>query len=148
MNILRTTSDNDDFRRLVSDLDKELAIRDGDEHAFYSQYNKLDTIKHAVVVYLNDEAVGCGAVRAFDERSVEIKRMFVPPEHRGQGIAKAILRELETWATELSFQRCILETGLKQPEAIALYHREGYEVIPNYGQYDGVDNSVCMRKPL
>jgi GNAT superfamily N-acetyltransferase len=146
MKIIRTTSDNGDFRELVRELDKELTVRDGDEHAFYSQYNKLDTIRHAVVAYVDREAVGCGAIRPFDDETVEVKRMFVPTEHRGRGIAKEILRELEAWAVELSFKRCILETGLKQPEAIALYTKSGYTSIPNYGQYQGMYNSVCFEK--
>jgi len=146
MDIVRTTSENEDFRALVNALDRELAIRDGDEHAFYSQFNKLDTIKHAVVAYLDDEAVGCGALRPFDGETVEIKRMFVPLEHRGRGIAKDLLKELETWAIELSFKRCVLETGLKQPEAIALYTKSGFTSIPNYGQYQGMYNSVCFEK--
>jgi len=148
MNIVRTTSENEDFRRLVTELDKELAIRDGEEHAFYSQYNKLDTIKHAVVAYLDGESVGCGAIRPFDETAVEVKRMFVPLERRGRGIAKEVLKELESWAAELSYKRCILETGLKQPEAIALYTRAGYTSIPNYGQYQGMYNSVCFEKVI
>jgi len=78
----------------------------------------------------------------------EIKRMFVRPERRGRGIARSILSELETWAGELGFLECILETGLKQPEAIELYRKSGYETIPNYGQYEGVENSVCMRKSI
>jgi GNAT superfamily N-acetyltransferase len=141
MNIVRTTSENADFCMLVHGLDRELAVRDGDEHAFYAQYNTLDTIPHAVVAYDGGEAVGCGALRPFDETSVEIKRMFVPLEHRGRGIAKEVLRELEKWAAELDFKRCILETGLKQPEAIALYTVSGYTSIENYGHYQGVYNS-------
>jgi GNAT superfamily N-acetyltransferase len=148
MKIVRTTSDNDDFRRLVTELDKELAKRDGDEHAFYSQFNKLDTIKHAVVAYVDNEPVGCGAIRPFDETAVEVKRMFVPLERRGKGIATVVLKELEGWAAELSFKRCILETGLKQPEAIALYTGAGYTSIPNYGQYQGMYNSVCFEKVI
>lgn len=148
MKLIRTNSDNDDFRRLVAELDRELAIRDGDEHAFYSQFNKLDTIKHVVVAYLDDAAIGCGAIRPFDETTVEVKRMFVPLEHRGRGIAKEVLKNLETWALELSYVRCILETGLKQPEAIALYTKAGYTSITNYGQYQGMYNSVCFEKLL
>lgn len=148
MEIIRTTSDNEDFRGLVRALDKELAIRDGDEHAFYSQYNKLDTIKHAVVAFIDGEPVGCGALRPFDNASVEVKRMFVPLNERGRGIAKQVLNDLEAWAVELGYKRCILETGLKQPEAIALYTKAGYTSIPNYGQYHGMYNSVCFEKVL
>ena len=74
--------------------------------------------------------------------------MFVNPDERGKGIAGKVLCELEAWAQELNFDQCVLETGFKQPEAIALYTRSGYQVIPNYGQYAGVENSVCMMKKI
>lgn len=146
LKLLRTNSDNTDFRELVALLDEDLRIRDGEEHSFYAQFNKIDKIRHAVVAYQNGEAVGCGAIKDFGENAAEIKRMFVKPEWRGQGIAKRILSELEIWAAELNYSECILETGKKQPEAIGLYQKSGYQIIPNYGQYEGVENSVCMRK--
>lgn len=146
--LLRTDSDNAGFRELVILLDEELHIRDGDEHAFYAQFNKIDGIGHVVVAYIGGEAVGCGAFKRYSGDAAEIKRMFVRPEQRGKRIAARVLNELESWAAELEFRECILETGLKQPEAIALYSREGYEVIPNYGQYAVVDNSVCMKKVI
>ncbi len=145
-NLVRTNSDNSDFRELVALLDAELQIRDGDEHSFYAQFNKVDTIRYVVVAYEDGEAVGCGAIKEYAEGVAEIKRMFVREERRGRGIAKSILSELETWASELTFSECILETGIKQPEAIALYQKSGYQTIPNYGQYEGVENSVCMKK--
>lgn len=145
-NLVRTNSDNSDFRELVALLDAELQIRDGDEHSFYAQFNKVDKIRHVVVAYADGEAVGCGAIKEYEEGVTEIKRMFVRTERRGRGIAGKILAELETWAKELDFSECVLETGLKQPEAIALYRRSGYETTPNYGQYAGVENSVCMKK--
>ncbi len=148
MQILRTDSEHPDFRSLVKLLDQDLAIRDGEEHAFYAQYNKVDKIRHVVVGYFENQAVACGAIRAFDDHAVEVKRMFVSPEYRGKGLAGKILTELETWATGLGFQRCILETGKKQPEAIRLYEKSGYSVIPNFGPYEGVENSVCMEKIL
>ncbi len=147
-NLFRITSDNPDFQELVKHLDAELRVRDGDEHAFYSQFNKIDAIRHAVVAYINNQAVGCGAIKSYDTETVEIKRMFVPPVRRGQGIASQILTDLEEWATELGFKKCILETGYKQPEAIALYTKNGYRAIPNYGQYQNVKNSVCFGKVI
>ena len=148
ISILRTTSDNPDFQELVRHLDIELRVRDGEEAAFYLQFNKIDTIKHAVVAYDGENPVGCGALRAYETDTVEVKRMFVPLEHRGQGIASQILTRLETWAAELGFRKCILETGHNQPEAIALYTKSGYATIPNYGQYQSVENSVCFEKVL
>jgi putative acetyltransferase len=144
----RTNSDDADFQKLVRELDKELAIRDGAEHAYYAQFNKIDAIKYVVVAYENDEKVGCGAVKEFDENSMEVKRMFVPEGKRGKGIASFVLQDLEKWAAELSFQKCVLETGYKQPEAIALYRKKGYSQIPNYGQYIGMENSICFEKVI
>ena len=145
-NLVRTNSDNSDFRELVVLLDQDLQIRDGDEHSFYAQFNKVDEIRHVVVAYEEGVAVGCGAIKEYAKNVAEIKRMFVRAEWRGRGIAKSILSELERWASELNFSQCILETGIKQPEAIALYQKSGYEMIPNYGQYSQVENSVCMKK--
>jgi putative acetyltransferase len=148
LKIIRTDSENTDFQALVRLLDADLAIRDGDLHGYYAQFNKLDSIKNVVVAFENEAAVGCGAFKKFDDQSVEIKRMFVRPENRGRGIAVEILRELENWAKEMAFKLAVLETGKKQPEAVRLYRKSGYELTPNYGQYAGMENSVCMKKLL
>lgn len=145
---IRTDSSNPDFVALVKLLDAELAERDGSEHSFYAQYNKIDSIKNAVVAYIESTPAGCGAFKHFENGAVEIKRMFTLPEMRKKGIAASVLTELETWAADLGYKKCILETGLKQPEAIALYEKSGYRLIPNYGQYTGIENSVCFEKKL
>jgi len=146
--IKRTNSDDADFMDLVRFLDSELAVIDGTEHAFYSQFNKTDKIKYAVVAYDEGIPAGCGAIKEYDDTSVEVKRMFVLTGHRNKGFGSKILRELEKWAKELSCIRCLLETGKRQPDAIALYMKNGYLQIPNYGQYAGVENSVCFEKYL
>jgi putative acetyltransferase len=148
LKIIRTDSENTDFQEIVRLLDADLAIRDGAEHAFYAQFNKIDLIKNAVVAYQNEGAVGCGAFKKYDDETVEIKQMYVREENRGKGIAVEVLHELEDWATELDFKFAVLETGLKQPEAIRLYDKSDYAVIPNYGQYAGIENSVCMKRIL
>ncbi len=144
----RTNPDDKDFIELVNQLDAYLAIIDGDEHLFYAQFNALGKLKCAVVAYENGKPVGCGALKVFDQNTMEIKRMYTLPKTRGKGIASAILSELEKWANELSANRCILETGEKQIEALALYLKFGYKHIPNYGQYIGVANSICFEKEL
>ena len=146
--LIRTTSKNLDFQNLVTLLDADLKIRDGEDHEFYAQINKTAILDNAIVCYQNNVAVGCGAFRAIDAETVEIKRMFVSPECRGKGIASAILLELELWASELNYSQTILETGVNQPEAIALYKKLGYVITENYGQYVGVENSICMKKVL
>ncbi len=146
LTIKRTTSNDADFQQLVAHLDKYLSIMDGDEHAFYAQYNKIDSLKNAVVCYEDETAIGCGAFKEFKYKTVEIKRMFVQPEFRGKGIAGLILKELENWAAEQNYTEAVLETGKKQTDALHLYQKSGYVLIPNYGQYENVENSVCMKK--
>jgi putative acetyltransferase len=145
---IRTDSENQDFIDLVKLLDADLAARDGSDHAFYGQFNKIDKIRHAVVAYENGKPIGCGAIKEYAPNAMEVKRMYTLPEGRGKGIATSVLTELETWATELSYEKCVLETGKRQPEAIELYKKNGYRIIPNYGQYIGVENSVCFEKAL
>ena len=145
---VRTNSDNPQFIKLVGALDAYLAITDGDEHAFYSQYNKIDKIKHVVISYENEIPVGCGAIKEFAADSMEVKRMFTSPEGRKKGVATTVLSALEQWAGELGYKKCVLETGIRQADAISLYQKCGYQSIPNYGQYIGVDNSVCFEKEL
>ncbi len=144
----RTDSSDNDFGELVKALDKDLAIRDGADHSFYAQFNKIDLIKHAVVAYDGTQPVGCGAVKPFSEDTMEVKRMYVPSNRRGQGIASIVLKELEIWCLEMDYMKCVLETGKKQPEAIELYKKNGYRIIPNFGQYKNVENSVCFEKLL
>jgi putative acetyltransferase len=146
--LFRTDSTNPDFTALVKHLDVYLAKMDGDEHAFYAQYNKVDLIKHVVILYENKIPIGCGAIKAYDTKSMEIKRMYTAPEGRKKGAATQILGELEKWAAELGYESCILETGKRQIEAISLYQKLGYQPIPNYGQYVGVENSICFEKKL
>ncbi len=146
--IKRTNSENKDFQNLVKALDEDLKIRDGEDHAFYAQFNKTAKLKHVVMAYEGDEPVGCGALREFEPGTIEIKRMYVVPGKRGQGIASMVLAALETWCRELNMEKCILETGKNQPEAIRLYEKNSYKRIPNYGQYQTVENSVCFEKEL
>lgn len=146
--LIRTDPSNPDFTELVLDLDAELAIRDGDDHAFYAQFNTMGFLKHALVAYEDDLPTGCGALKEISPDIVEIKRIYTTPQSRGKGIATIVMAELEKWASELFYKRCILETGKNQPEAIRMYTRLGYHRIPNYGQYADVDTSLCFAKEL
>ena len=154
--IIRTNSENPDFINLVKQLDAYLKITDGDEHAFYNQFNNIDVLKNVVVLYVDTEInsaqvkipVGCGAIKKFDDFSMEVKRMFVLSDYRNQGIAQKILTALEIWAKELGYKSCVLETGKRQVEAVQFYQKCKYNVIPNYGQYTAMENSVCFQKEL
>lgn len=148
MQLLRTDSSNNDFKNLVRELDSDLAKRDGDDHAFFAAFNKIDAIRHVVVAYEEGQPISCGAIKQYAPETMEIKRMYTIPSHRGKGIASLVLQELEKWATELKNSKCILETGKKQPEAIQLYLKNNFSVIQNYGQYTAVESSVCFEKRL
>ena len=148
LRIKRTNSDDSDFIKLVQQLDAYLAVCDGDEHEFYDQFNKLDRIKHVVILYKENEAVACGAIKEYAPSVTEIKRMYVVPEHRNKGYASKILEILELWAQEVNYKKCILETGIRQTEAIGLYIRNKYVRINNYPPYEKMDSSCCFEKIL
>lgn len=155
MNTVRTNSENKDFINLVKDLDAYLKVTDGDEHDFYNQFNHIDVLQHVVVFYMDNVPVGCGAIKRFDTElssvqvnSMEVKRMYVSPDFRGKQVAQKILSELETWAKELGAKKCVLETGKRQVEAVKFYKKCNYKIIPNYGQYIGMENSICFEKYL
>jgi len=148
ISLKKTDSEDNDFVQLVALLDADLRVRDGDEHAFYAQFNKIDQIRHVIVAYRDEKPVGCGAIKPYDGSTMEIKRMFVLPKLRGAGIASQVLNALERWAAQLGYEKCILETGVKQPEAIALYTKNNFNRIPNYGQYKEAESSVCFEKRL
>jgi len=144
----RTNSENIDFINLVQELDKVLHEINGDEQSFFTQFNKIDMIKHVVVAYENHIPIGCGAIKEYSSGTMEVKRMFVDKKSQGKGTASKILKELELWAKELGYKKCILETGIKQTSAIALYKRNNFEIIENYGQYKDIKDSVCFQKNL
>lgn len=144
----RTDATDPDFMKLVTLLDADLAARDGQEHSFYAAFNKINTIRHAIVAYENNQPVSCGAIKQFNTEAMEVKRMYTLPQYRGKGLAGRLLSSLEEWASEMGYKKCVLETGKRQPEAIALYEKSGYHIITNYGQYAGKLNSVCFEKDL
>ena len=147
MDLKRTNSEDLDFINLVKELDLYLALKDGEEHSYYAQFNKISAIQNCLVLFENGEALGCGAIKYFSENVAEVKRMYVKPEFRNKGFASLILTELENWAKELGFEKTILETGKRQTEAVKLYSKS-YSITPNYGQYKNMENSICFEKDL
>ena len=146
--LVRSDASHPDFIQLVQLLDAELAGKYENQTSFYAQFNGIEQIKHVVLLYDNGEPVSCGSIKEYAPGVMEVKRMFTKPSSRGKGFAAIILKDLVNWATGLGCQKCILETGKRQPEAIALYQKNGFTLIPNYGQYVGADYSVCFEKSL
>ena len=147
MKIIRTTYVNHAFQEFVGHLNEDLAQRDGKDHPL-AQFNEITHLKHVVVVYLKNKAVGFGAIAETDLSAMEIKRMYVIPAHRDQKIGEKILTELENWTKELGHSKCILFMGANQPEAMKLYLRNNFSIIENYGKLKDIPDSICLAKTL
>jgi putative acetyltransferase len=146
LTLSRTTSSDENFTILVSQLEIELQKRYGAIQDLYNTFNKVCDLPTVIVAYANDIPAGCGCFKKYNNKKAEIKRMYVDIHERGKGIGKAILLELEKWAIESGYTGAILETGLKQPESIRLYESCGYYKIPNYEPYMDMVESICFEK--
>ena len=107
MRFQRVSNTDSDLLVLVRQLDAELKVTDGEDHAFYNQYNGLDDIQHLLLVFTENRATACGGFKALNKTTAEIKRMYTTPEARGKGIAKAVLQELEIWAKLEGFEKLV-----------------------------------------
>lgn len=150
VNFNRTDGKDEDFiencRLLDMDLDRRVGRKIKRDK--YKKYNQLDEIKEAIVVYEGNTAIGGGAIRKYDDENVELKRVFVHPEYQGRGIGSRLVALLMEWAMELGYKRVILETGELLAESCAVYKKLGFEIIPNYGPYADMPESLCMARDL
>ncbi|MCF0064240.1 GNAT family N-acetyltransferase [Dyadobacter chenwenxiniae] len=146
--MIRTNSENPDFKKLTDQLDDELCAIYNTNKADYEEYNLITNLPTVILAYDNDTVIGCGCFKIYDENTIELKRMFVTPAFRGKGIASSMVRKLEHWAIELGFRNAVLETGTGQPEAIAMYHKLGYFNYEKPGLNQEIGHSVFMRKQL
>lgn len=150
MDFIRTDGKNRDFiencRLLDIDLDRRVGKKIKRDK--YKQFNQLDEIQHAIVVYEDHKAVGGGAIRKYDDENIELKRVFVHTEYQGRGIGSKLVSLLIEWAMELGYKRMILETGELLAESCAVYGKLGFQVISNYGPYVNMPESLCMAKDL
>jgi putative acetyltransferase len=145
---VRTNSDDADFRLLTGELDKDLRERNGELMDEYDQHNVISYTDFVVLGYLNGELAGCGCFKEIFNDAAELKRMYVRKSCRGKGVSRAILNELEEIALENGYTYTILETGSKQVEALGLYQKTGYTLMPNYGPYIDLRDSICFKKRL
>ena len=145
---IRTDSTDYSFLKLIHQLDDDLAQKNGEKNNFFKKFNHVDKINHVIIIFKNEIPIGCGAFKIYNEQTVEIKRMFVDINNRKRGFATTILNELTNWANELGFHYAVLETGDKMTEAINLYLKKGFEIIPNYPPYDEEPTSRCFKKKL
>lgn len=150
MKLIDTDGTNPDFILLCSMLDAYLnALAGGEENrSEYVPLNQLDHIRDAFVLYDGVLPVGCASFKKYEDGVAEVKRVFVREEYRGRGLSRKLMEAVEAKAKQNGYRGLILETGRPLVSAVALYTNMGYSVIPNYGPYECMDESVCMRKEL
>lgn len=136
---------------LIAELNVELRSRYPEDGVSYFRLDP-DEVRPGrgafLVAYIDNAPVGCGAVRSIEEGAAEIKRMYVAPGFRQRGVARRVLEALEQEARNLGVTRLLLETGSRQPEAIALYEKAGYVVRGPFGEYDASPLNVFFEKHL
>jgi len=144
--IQKASADSPQVKSLSNELHKELEIIYGD--GIIEDF--FDENKQMLIFYLaydeRESAIACGALKHFDDSTAEIKRMYVKENYRRMGISKIILSRLEDYAKEFNYQRLVLETGLKQPEAMSLYNKFGYKPLKCYGRHTNDPDSRCFEK--
>mgnify|MGYP001445962481 CR=1 FL=1 len=150
MNFIYTDGRNQDFSKLCFLLDDYLNEIAGGEvnRKQYIQYNTLEDIHDVVLAYDNANPIGCASFKLYEDKVVEVKRVFIKKEHRGKGLSKILMSLLEKRAIEKGFDKLLLETGAALIEATHLYNSLGYVIIENYGQYKSLKESICMQKIL
>lgn len=148
LKIINTDSTNTDFKELIKLLDDDLNSRYGELQKKYDKHNKVDYINDVVIIYKDQIPVACGGFKKYSCDTIELKRIFVKKENRRQDLSKIIISQLEKTARNKGYKSVVLETVIKQHEAINLYKNAGYKIIQNYEPYIGNTNSVCMEKAI
>ena len=151
LKIERASLDSTEALALIEALNRELSERYPEEGATHFRLDPDEVAPGRggfLIAYVDGAPVGCGALRRLEKREAEIKRMYVIASCRNQGIARALLEALEQLAQSLKAKRLVLETGVRQPEALAVYRRAGFVTIPPFGEYVDSPLSVCMAKDL
>ncbi len=150
LDFVYTDGDSADFAMLCGQLDETLEriVSGKFDRSKYAKYNLRDQIHEVLVVYHQGKPIGCGGFKAYDEEHAELKRIYTDPAFHGMGLGEEIVRRLEARAKIQGFGWCILETGEPLEAACHIYHKLGYRVIPNYGQYIDMPESICMQKKI
>jgi GNAT superfamily N-acetyltransferase len=151
LEVVRGNIGSTEAQALITELNAELSARypePGATHFLLHPEQVASGRGTFLVAKMDGEPVGCGALRRIEEQAGEIKRMYVRPVARGNGVGRSILAALEDEARRLGMTRLVLETGVRQLEAIALYESMGFTRIEPYGEYLGSRTSVCMAKDL
>ncbi len=149
--IYKWTDGNDkDFQRFYLKTEEYYSSIVGgiENRKGFIPYNISESITEVLIAYIDDEAVGCAGLKAYSDSDVEIKRVWVDPEYRGNHISTAMMDALEKKAIELGFKRAILQTRPQMEEAVHIYTKRGYVLTDNYPPYDKLEGAICFAKEL
>lgn len=147
--IVKVPTNHSDLLTLVDELNQFFVNEWGEDiNNSYAKHHQLDKMNAAFVAYVNGQAVGCGCWKLLDQETPEIKRMFVNPDYRGQQISQKILSVIEDDIKSNGFKKSVLETGSEMNQAIRFYEKQGYVIIPNFGEFINDDQCVCLSKVL
>jgi ribosomal protein S18 acetylase RimI-like enzyme len=147
ISIKKVNPDDEKVLAITEELSENLYLRFGsDGKNSFQDWQNNNSKFIFVVAEINDEIVGCGAIRPIDENTGEVKRMY--SKFPGKKICKTILLFLEEKAVTLGYTDLVLETRLKNESAIQFYQKQGYKVIPNYGKYVDRPDAICLEKSL
>ena len=150
--IIRTNNKNLDFNKLIVELDAYLKVTDGEDHEFYNQFNGLGNIKNVVIAYQDNKAAGCGAFKKFDDKTVEIKRMYVNPKFRGKKLGNLLIEEVIEISKGNEFSKLYLDTAHFMSSAISLYKKYGFKETTAYPESvlpkDLLNSMIFMMKEL
>ena len=145
-----TDGRNEDFRKFYLKTEEYYSSIVGGlkKRKAFVPYNISESISDVLIAYVSGAAVGCAGLKAYSASDVEIKRVWVDPEFRGNHISDEMMDALEKKALELGFRRAILQTRPQMEAAVHLYTKRGYEMIDNYPPYDKLDGAICFAKEL
>ena len=145
-----TNGNNEDFQKFYIKTEEFYSSIVGGlkNRAAFVPYNISVSITDVLITSVSGVAVGCAGLKAYSDSDVEIKRVWVDPEFRGNHISTAMMDALEKRALELGFKRAILQTRPQMEEAVRLYTKRGYVLIDNYPPYDKLEGAICFAKEL
>ncbi|CDM67927.1 putative N-acetyltransferase [Clostridium bornimense] len=148
MRIIHTDGKDKRFENLCCELDKYLNNIIGEEKQQdqYNRYNTLEDIHDVILITDKSDVLACGGFKRYDEFTAEVKRVYVKENARRHGLGKTVMDEIEKVALKKGYKNLILETGRALKGAQKMYRKLGFEVINNFGQYIGNDESICMKK--
>lgn len=145
-----TDGNNEAFRQFYIETENYYSqiVGGAEKRTGFIPYNLSDTISDVLIVYINGKPVACAGLKKYSDSDVEIKRVWVEPESRGQKIASKMMNLIEEKARQMNYKRAILQTRPIMPDAVGLYEKRGYSLIDNYPPYDRLEGAICMALEL